>query len=820
MHLLQMLAACVRKPPSLVRAMCSCAHHALYMAQLGIPGSFSVGDMEQLSYVAYSPSPHWVADVILKVNACVGAFEELQDDDDSRRNQLMFGRLLAEIAGTSIDLKGGLEMERVRCVVFTASKIRRGIAKQLRAAQAFDLDDRALHFPMAAYDLLAAASRDVPVAHTFAEIQPSRREVVAGMSKHVPETLLKACSELLAQSENTMTLLGEGLAKLRSMLSDASLVYADTEMNVESDRIMDIICSRQTLTLVRNALNARAVACMFDSVRVAAGVMAASHALGVDYASVIPDVSRAAIGRADAYAVQRLYRTLEFLVAAMMMGQAQRASRCGNRDAWSGTDTGQAVLRIRHEIGDVLKAYDDEKRAAATNSNRAYCAQTPGYVSLLQEQAASIMLKTQELDSHVHRAIVDALSLPHLFKVGYGEKGTRYSYWEAIDAVQVWREDVFSETNDRRVAPIINCIAMVSGSAALASTDSELALPVTLTTAAYEAMRIASKDWPPMSNFHGKEYALTERKVMAKAAKQMRDPREVGESLGYRTEWVGFLSGAREGKRQTDKGAHADIRFGGAVTTLSHAEMLSRDLKGRAYASALPAPYGAALHNIHGIALSMEPSLLRAAADAGNPERSHLFEHADAHYNELMHALDEQMNEPGIDDAMYQSIVLERRGLVQDRVEKIATAFKSWSGGSVVTDLFHAFFFEVWRRFNVNLRADTSPWHDTVETWVLHYQAGTEPRRSEGASKLMHPWRFQHLQRGVARSLLEEWFGEGQIQMVNSPEARSALRIQRCMLSSVIELFDYGPWASYVMRRFCSIDERRYSTTGKRTRED
>jgi len=323
-----------------------------------------------------------------------------------------------------------------------------------------------------------------------------------------------------------------------------------------------------------------------------------------------------------------------------------------------------------------------------------------------------------------------------------------------------------------------------------------------------------------MANFHGKEYALTERKVMAKAAKQSRDPREVGESLGYRTEWVGFLSGAREGKRQTDKGVHADIRFGGAVTTLAHAEMLNLDVSGSHRASPLPAPYGASLHNLHGVALSMEPSLLRAAADAGNPDRSHLFEHADAHYGELMHALDERMAEPGINDAMYQRIVLERRVAVQERIEKVSTAFKSWSGGAVASDLFHAFFLEVWRRFNANLRAESSPWHDTIEAWVLHYQKGTEPKRSEGASKLMHPWRCMHLQRGVARSLIEEWFGEHAIQRVGSADARCALRIQRCMLASVISLYSYAPWASHVMRRFCSIDETRYgNATGKRGRE-
>lgn len=772
--------------------------------------------------MAYAPSPYWIADVLLKVNACVGAFEELQDDDESRRNQLLFGQLLAEIAGTSIGVDQPLAVERARCIVYTASRIRRGVAAQLRAARAPEEEDGAVQFPLAAYDLLSSAAHDVVCE--WGEIKPSMREGKAAMIKDVPEALRHNCAELLLLSENTMSMLDSGLGKLRSMLTDASLVYADTEPTDESTRVMEIMCGRQTMTLVRNALNSRAIACLFDSVRVAAGVMSASHALGKNFASEIPDVRRAAIGRADAYAVQRLYRTLELLVAALMMGQAQRSDASGRRDEWSDTPTGQAVLRVRHEIAEVLKAYDDKKRKAATDAGRTYCAQTPGYVALLQEQAASIMLKAQEPENELHRALVDALSLPRLFRVGYGDKNARYSYWEAVEHVQTWREAVFSASNDRRVAPISNAIAMVSGSAALSSTDRCIDVPVSLTTSAYEAMRVASKEWPPMSNFYGKEYALTERKVQAKATKQDRDPREVGEALGYRTEWVGFLSKARDCKRQVDKGEHAGIRFSGSVTTLAQAEMLGRDMPGCTHASPLPAPYGASLHNLHGVALSMEPALLRAASEVGAPERSHLFEHADAHYHELMFALDSRV-ESGVDDDEYQRIVLERRTAVQERVEKISTAFKSWSGGAMATDLFHAFFLEVWRRFNANLCTSSSPWHATVQEWIGHYEAGTEPKRGGGTSKLMHPWRCMHLQRGVARALLNEWFGEPVIATIASnPEARCALRIQRCMLESVVALYDYAPWASHVIRRFCSIDERKYGggkhATGKRGREE
>lgn len=765
------------------------------------PESLLVAGMDSPA-TTYTLSSHWIADLILKVNACVGAFEELQDDDESRRNQLQFGRLLSEIAGASLAFDAVMDIGQARCIVYTASKIRRGIATHLRAAQCLELDGNVVQFPLAAYDLLTSAASDLPMECARAEFQPARR-VGEG-------------SELANQSESTMRLLHSGLDKLRSVLTDASLIYADAENIDASVDVMKIMCGRQTLTLVRNALNARAVVCFFDSVRVATGVMASSHALGHDFAAAIPDVKRAAIGRADAYAVQRLYRALELIVAAMMMGQAQRAEESGHRDAWSDTSTGQEILRTRHEIGECLRAYDAQKRATAARAHRTYCAQTPGYVSLLQEQAANIMLKTQESGSQMHRAIIDALSLPRLFRLQYGtcdEQECRWSYWEAVDRIQVWREEAFAATNDRRVAPISNAIAMVGGSAVMSATDRSLNLPVMLTTSAHEAMRMASKEWPPMSNFYGKDYALTERKVTAKAAKHERDPREVGEALGYRTEWVGFLSGARDCKRQAEKGVHADSRFRGAITSLAHAEMLGRDLPDGVYSSPMPAPYGASIHNLHGVALSMEPALLRAAAEAGHPDRSHLFEHADAHYNDRMCALDERMGFAE-SSAIYDRIVLERRIVLQDRIEKVSTAFKSWSGGAVATDLFHPFFLEVWRRFNANLRAESSPWHSVVQEWVQHYAAGTEPKRQGGASKLMHPWKCMHLQRGVARALLEEWVGEPVVRRTESAEARSAMRIQRCMLESVIALYDFAPWASHVMRRFCSIDERRYGSTG------
>lgn len=774
----------------------------------------------EMESVSYTPSAYWVADLLLKINACVGVFEGLQDDNEQREHQLRFGQLLAHIAGTPLGPTSTLQVDQVRCAVHTASQIRRAITAQFRVASSMSIEDHTLQFPLAAYDLLSSAARDIPVKPENSEIQPSRREGTPRMSEHVPRGTLESCRELLVLSENTMHLLNSGMSKLRSLLNDVTLAYVDMQTTEQSANALDILCGRQTMTLVRNALNARAIACMFDSVRISAGIMAASHALGIDFAGAIPDVNRAAIGRADAYAVQRLYRGLELLVAAMMMGQARRAEEDGDRSKWTATDTGQAVLKLRHDIGEVLTAYDSQKRTVAAKSGKTYSAQTPGYVALLQEQAASIMLKAQEPNNQLHRAIVDALGLPQLFRTQCVE-GDKLSFWQAVSEIQAWREHSFSATNDRRVAPISNAIAMVAASAVMSSTDRELNLPVYLTSSAYDAMRAASKEWPPISNFYGKEYALTERKVMAKAAKQSRDVREVGEALGYRTEWVGFLSGQRDCKRQSDKGSDADMRFGGAVTTLAHAEGLRQDVGANVLSSVLPAPYGAALHNLHGVALSMEPLLLRSAIDSGSAERSHIFEHADAHYNELMNAFDERLCESHADPDAYQRVILDRRSTIQDRIERISTSFKGWSGAAVATDLYHAFFLEVWRRFNANLRASNSSWNDTINAWIEHYKTGTTPNRSSSHAKLMHPWRCMYLQRGVARALLDEWFGEQVVEKISSAEGRCAVRIQRSMISSVVSLYDYGPWASHVMRRFCSIDERKYGgAPGKRVREE
>ena len=64
------------------------------------------------------------------------------------------------------------------------------------------------------------------------------------------------------------------------------------------------------------------------------------------------------------------------------------------------------------------------------------------------------------------------------------------------------------------------------------------------------------------------------------------------------------------------------------------------------------------------------------------------------------------------------------------------------------------------------------------------------------------------LQKGVARHLLTEWLGEPAIRRVDAAETRCALRLQRCMLHDVVELYDFAPWTSHVIRRFCSVAEQ------------
>ena len=121
----------------------------------------------------------------------------------------------------------------------------------------------------------------------------------------------------------------------------------------------------------------------------------------------------------------------------------------------------------------------------------------------------------------------------------------------------------------------------------------------------------------------------------------------------------------------------------------------------------------------------------------------------------------------------------------------------------------------MWRRFNDNLKRPGGPWSDKIARWNAHYVEGTQPTKGKGESKLIHPWRVMYLQQGVARALLEEMWGEEKVlKTCATPNERAAARVHRALLHRLVAVYDYPPWASHLIRRFCSMEEHR----GKRRR--
>ena len=143
--------------------------------------------------------------------------------------------------------------------------------------------------------------------------------------------------------------------------------------------------------------------------------------------------------------------------------------------------------------------------------------------------------------------------------------------------------------------------------------------------------------------------------------------------------------------------------------------------------------------------------------------------------------------------------------------------FKSWSGGALVTEAYYSFFAEVWKRFNDAIRHENSPWGAKLARWADHFRDGTTPPRANGEAKLIHPWRVQRCQQRIARTLVQEWYGDGAVIHLDTAPKRAAVRLHRALLGSLVECFDYVPWAAHSMRQFCSMHEHRAT---KRLRAD
>jgi len=558
------------------------------------------------------------------------------------------------------------------------------------------------------------------------------------------------------------------------------------------------------------------VATLFDGAELAAGARAAGAVFGPRAAPVPNDVERAAAGRADAYAVIRLYATLELVVALMFMGVAKKAEKEGRRDMWSISMPGRATIAFRTRVGEALTAYDDAKRAPALRCGKTYTSQTAGYVAALQEQAAQLAAEAHEPHSPLLEALQLGLGVACVFRAGRDREPC--SFWESCARVAEQRLHGADSTDSTeydgpRAAPLEQTIAMVCSMIVFGQSSAAHAAHAASAHAASasvggpsmvqtrrplrDAMAEASRTWPRRGSFHGREYADTERKVTAKAAREGRDSRgrEVGECLGYRLEWLGYLANGAPAPPAASAAADACAFVPAAATQLAHAEVLSRD----GGAPVLPTPGGNAVHYVHGVALAAEPQ------PQPQPQPQPLVERPDAKYLAAAARLREGGDHLG-----------EKQLFVERVVEKVAPLYKAWSGGVLATGPFYDFFAEVWRRFNASLRAEGSPWAEKLKRWLAHYHAGTTPPRANGEAKLIHPWRVMHLQKRVAKTLLHERYGEPAVLALEAGEARAAMRVRRALVGALIDVYDYAPWAAHVMRRFCSMEEHR---AAKRRRE-
>ena len=725
----------------------------------------SVDDTEQPASLHMSTDPAWCAAVLLKSNRLVGTLDGTGDSSADRASLFHFNDCLVAMAADlgECDLQHE-PLDAMRAV----SHLRKTIAVTLREAEQprrLTRDGPLLTF--ATFDLLATAAGSC-VLDTPAAIHDTATQGMAA---------LRAACEQFAE-----------------FLHDVSVPHP----------LMNTMQSVATQKLVRRALSMQVLTNFFDSSRFACGAKAATESFGASWnAPPIEEHTRAAMGRTDAYMAMRLYTALQTVLAMMMMGVAKHCEESkegGDRDEWDQTAMGKAVVELRARIGSALAWYDGEKRTQAQERGRTYTAQTPGCVASLQEQAAALATAVAG-NALLYDAWVCGLGSAKLFKipthnlrwVGYN---ATYTFWAAVGTATEIRHVHYEGAQHRRVVGV-EYAATIVGAMVLGSALDEKYRPlVQLSSSMRTAMEVVAHPaspcsaWPPMSNFYGRDYAETERKVTAKAAREGKDPegREVGESFGYRLEWMGYLSklGTGHQVRVQTRTTGMASRVVAAVTSLARAEALATE-----GASAMPMLSGNAIHHMHGVALAAEPLL----------DGSALIERGDAAYCRFLH-MEAQV---GSDDNPTSERAI--KGLFVDKIiEKVAPLFKAWSGAALATEPFHEFFAEVWKRFNANMCKQGSPWADKVKRWLAHYAAGTHPSRASGEGKLIHPWRVMHLQRAVARALLEERYGEEKIFPLSSTD-KAAARLQRGLLGSLIDVYDYAPWGAHLVRRFCSMDD-------------
>jgi hypothetical protein len=750
----------------------------------------------------YTPTSLWVADLLIKGNRLLGTAPAGCETVQQREWHRDYNGLLLAMAQSLCAVKPpcletlndaswcDARHAMIKHAIASMSVHRRAITAQLRAAGVAGNVPGTDASSFAAFDWMLAATEDEC-----------------------------GCAALpLGDPECERQVLESGGARLRCLLTDLSSAFMDVQQTPRAVESIGVLASAATERIVRNALTMQAVVGLFDSARLAAGARVNHAVFGEARSPLSPNVARAEAGRADAYAAMRIHTGLQIIIGLMMMGAARRYQGSDkDRNRWASTPLGRAVLGYREAATASLQAYDRTKRDVAAQKGRSYAAQTPGYVATLQEQASTLAMRAhyEDHDDGLHEALVCALNDAHVFDVTRidGSVHKRANFWQAVQHISDMRPSAWTGHADQRVAPVSVAMQQVWASLVFGAVDQEDERPTDVvrpTPALAKAMRLGTQAGPPVSNFYGRDYAETERKVISRAVRDGRDPegREAGEAFGFRQEWMGYLSGARGARAAVTPTDESSARVRAAITSLAIADVLA--VAGGVCAS-LPMASGNAVHYMHAVAASKEPSQLRLVFNCGrDPANSFLLDRGDPRNAGLVIDLDAEIAAKPASERSAPLYLRRKQMFVEKVAERTAVSYRAWSGGALATDAYHPFFSEVWHRFNDNLKRPGGPWSEKIARWETHYYAGTHPDKGLGESKLIHPWRVMYLQQGVARALLEERWGEASVlKTCDTFNDRAAARVHRALLHRLVAVYDYHPWASHLIRRLCSADESR-----------
>lgn len=573
------------------------------------------------------------------------------------------------------------------------------------------------------------------------------------------------------------------LAAMNGVLGLASRVFTETECTAQALQACNSLGDREVHAIVRTSMCMNVLVVMSDHVLAAAAAERA--ALTASSIAEECDVTRAARGRADAFACQRLYASLAALIGMMMMGAAERAARdLGSRDKWTQTPGGGRTLELCRRVGRVLAAYDESKRATSQFVGSTYTAQTSGYVAVLQELMGGIVMQARDCEV-TRAAIVDGMTLAPLYRVtGTHEK--RLTFWEAAQSVHE-RRMVFADARfgTTHVESAESSAAMVAAATVFADNETTGWFISMLPSFVKAAKSVCRDSWPSRERFYGSNYRDTERKMVVKMKQAGRNEHEIGEDIGFREGWGRYLCGVRPRATapQAERSAEASARLAAAAVIHARAALLADD------ASALPAPMGGGVHMAHAAALELHPSLL-----AQVPESAGLLVD---HPPYLWFA--------AADSRVRQEPLQWRAEIAKSSSDRIIYAFRSWSGGCLLTDLYPDFFAEVWLRFNAALCAEGSPWRATMDEWVAETMrpSNAPPPRSK---KLMHPHRMMKMQQNIATTLLNEQYGQAAQSAAATPRLRAATKLNGAMLKAIVDRLAYAPCAGHVARRFCPTE--------------